>query len=151
MLRRYVLLCGSLILILCTCNIRLNRVHAQTAQLDFTFPGEMRSGDCHVLPGSHLTVTPSTNGKAYHLEFKAQMKTDRSISGDTWHMIWHFKNAGGVEVLVSPQEDLPDGAAMHPQYGNYNVDHTEDFGGGSAVDVINMINSITDVQGWSSC
>jgi hypothetical protein len=96
---------------------------------DFTWNQEQTAGDCHTLPGAHLQLSPAPAGIDLH--YTAQMKTVKSGpfagtcvgNGDKWHVTWHFQNSGGQDILVSPQADLPPGATMCPQFGNYGVDY----------------------------
>jgi hypothetical protein len=115
----------------------------------FTWDTDLKVGDCHILPGARLELTGTAHG--YNLHFTAQMKTDKSLFGDTFHITWTFKDAAGHVLLVSHQVDLPDGASMHPQFGNYNVDYNTSIGPDTEPNIDHVIESVGGVVMDSAC
>lgn len=125
---------------------------AAIAQVSFSWNQEQTAGDCHTLPGAQLQLSFASGG-GFDLHYTAQMKTDKSGplpgtcvgSGDKWHVTWHFQNNAGQDVLVTPQADLPVGASMCPQFGNYNVDYHAHISGASE-----LLQQITQVAVYNS-
>lgn len=114
------------------------------------FPREQTAGNCHRLPGARLELSAAAGG--YDLRYVAQLKTNRSLWGDVWHVTWRFKDAAGNVVLTTPQIDLPDGSnRMHPQFGIYQIDHHQTIGPDIEPHITQVLNSIVAVNESGGC
>jgi len=99
---------------------------APPTSIDFTWNNDYKSGDCHVHPGARVEISVGNNGIDLH--FTAQMSTDKSLMGDIFHITFDFYDKADNLILSSPQIDFPQNGAMHPQFGNYNIDYKTTIG-----------------------
>jgi hypothetical protein len=128
---------------------RIAAMHPPKTAAYWQTTSDFKAGNCHILPGARIDLSLAAGGISLH--FQGQMKTDASIMGDTFHTTFAFydKNDPLHVVLISPEVDLPQNAAMHPQFGNNSVDWQTTIS--PLPDPIGTLNSLGELEIQGAC